>query len=243
MPWHVTGDDVFTATLRGLVLVAQRTAATVQSGSLPVYVATILVVVVGTPVVAAVLEGDWPAQVARVELNAHVPLALALAVGGVAVAAARRRFAAVLLLGGVGYTMALLFAVQGAPDLALTQFAVETLLVIVFVLVIRHLPKQFAGTPTRIATATRLAVAGAVGASVFVLALLTAMGSPERQTSEAIIEQSVPSGGGRNVVNVILVDVRGLDTLGEVTVLVVAAVGVTAVARVGRRPAREEQPT
>jgi multisubunit Na+/H+ antiporter MnhB subunit len=58
----------------------------------------------------------------------------------------------------------------------------------------------------------------------------------EPPVSEEMVERSYPDGGGRNIVNVILVDFRGFDTLGEITVLVVAAVGATALARVGRRP-------
>src|SRR5690606_5482663 len=75
--------------------------------------------------------------------TAHVPVAALLVVGAVASTVARRRFAAVMLLGVVGYAMAVLFVVQGAPDLALTQFGVETLFVVVFLLVLRQLPDRF----------------------------------------------------------------------------------------------------
>ncbi len=230
------GDEAFADVIGGLGTFARRVTAVVQSGSQPAYLAIILLWVVWLPTLSALHAGGVPDLPAFDVLPAHVVLGATIAAGSIAVAAARRRFAAVLLLGAVGYAIALLFAVQGAPDLALTQFAVETLLVVVFVLVIRHLPEEFRPQRNRLGAALRLLVSAAVALGVFTLAMLTSGGSSDRPTSAAIVAQAKPEGGGANVVNVILVDVRGLDTLGEVTVLAVAAVGVTALARIGRRP-------
>jgi multicomponent Na+:H+ antiporter subunit A len=136
--------------------------------------------------------------------------------------------------------MAGLFVLSGAPDLALTQVAVETLSTVVFVLVLRRLPERFErqSSPTR--RVLRLSVAAAVGASVFVFALVAAGHRLTPPVSEEMVERSVPDGHGRNVVNVILVDFRGLDTMGEITVLAVASIGAVALARVGRRAAAAE---
>src|SRR5690606_7152159 len=82
----------------------------------------------------------WPALVGR---PAHLPIAGLLIVASTAATLARRRFAAALLLGATGYAMAILFVIQGAPDLALTQFAIETLSVVAFLLVLRRLPDRF----------------------------------------------------------------------------------------------------
>ena len=239
----IRGDELFSDIVRVVNRFARRLTGIVQPGSLPLSIGVILVVVVGAPLIALLAEGVTPDPGTFAEVPAHTVLAVSLAVFAVAVAVARRRFAAVLLLGGVGYTMALLFAVQGAPDLALTQFAVETLSIVVFMLVIRHLPERFRPDRFRIATALRIAVATFVGVGVFSLALLTADGVDERAASDEIIERSAPDGGGNNVVNVILVDVRGLDTFGEITVLAVAAVGVVAIARVGRGPRDDDDET
>ena len=114
----------------------------------------------------------------------QVPIALMLMIGAVAATVARRRFAAVILLGVVGYTMALLFVVQGAPDLALTQFGVETLLVVVFLLVMRQLPDRFNERPTIGGRAFRLAVSAAVGVFVVLMALGSA-GSRTRSRCRA----------------------------------------------------------
>ena len=234
----IRGDEVFTDLLRWLNLGARRITGIVQAGSLPLSIGVILLMVIGTPVVAVVLAGDWPGWPDTETLVAHYILAAVLGLSALGVAVIRRRFAAVLLLGAVGFAMALLFAVQGAPDLALTQFAVETLSIVVFMLVIRHLPEQFRPTRFRTTTAVRVGIASGVAVGVFALAMMTTSGTADRATSDVIIEQADPEGGGKNIVNVILVDVRGLDTLGEITVLAVAAVGVVALARIGRRPRR-----
>ncbi|MDZ7674770.1 MAG: hydrogen gas-evolving membrane-bound hydrogenase subunit E [Acidimicrobiales bacterium] len=233
------GDEVFTDLLRVLNATARRVTAFVQPGSLPLSIGVILVVVIGTPSVALALEGTWPGWGEFSEVAPQPVLAGVIVIAGLAVATVRRRFAAVLLLGSVGYAMALVFAFQGAPDLALTQFAVETLSIVVFMLVIRHLPERFRAHRFRAATAMRVGIASLVAAGVFGMAMMTAGGTDERAVSDEIVEQAEPEGGGKNVVNVVLVDVRGLDTLGEITVLAVAAVGVVALARIGRRPRDE----
>jgi multicomponent Na+:H+ antiporter subunit A len=142
----------------------------------------------------------------------------------------------VLFLGVVGYGMAALFVVQGAPDLALTQVAIETLSTVLFVLVLRRLPGQFERRATQQRRVIRLAIASTVAAGVFAFALLSSAGRTAPPISDAMVEDALPAGNGRNVVNVILVDFRGLDTLGEITVLAAAAIGAVALARAGRRP-------
>ena len=86
-----------------------------------------------------------------------------------------------------------------------------------------------------------MTIAGVVGVTVFVLALATGALDPPTPTSDAMVAMSVPEGGGKNVVNVILVDFRGYDTLGEITVLTAAAIGMVALARAGRRKATADE--
>src|SRR4029453_17995903 len=95
-------------------------------------------------------DGWWPGWPALVGARSDIPAAALLVGGGVAAARATRRFTAALLLGSVGYGMALVFVILGAPDLALTQFAIETLSVVLFLLALRRLPDGFARrTPPR----------------------------------------------------------------------------------------------
>lgn len=143
------------------------------------------------------------------------------------------RLAAIAALGVVGYSVALLYVIFSAPDLAMTQFLVETLTVILFVLVFYHLPESRI-VSGRLARWRDAALAAAVGV---VMSALVLVGIPENYPSiSAYFEKrSVTHGHGRNIVNVILVDFRALDTLGEITVLSVAAVGVYALLKLRRR--------
>jgi multicomponent Na+:H+ antiporter subunit A len=160
-------------------------------------------------------------------------LAVLILLAAMAAILLKSRLAAIAALGVVGYGVALVFVLFGAPDLAMTQFLVETLTVILFVLVFYHLPESrtVSDGAARWRDAALAATAGAV------MTALVLVGTPENYPSISayFVENSVPRGHGRNVVNVILVDFRGLDTLGEITVLAVAAVGVYALLKLRRR--------
>jgi multicomponent Na+:H+ antiporter subunit A len=153
----------------------------------------------------------------------------------------RSALAAVAVLGGIGFLMALFFVLYGAPDVAMTQFAVETLIVIIFVLVIYHLPRlrKLTSGPRRAMDAI---VASAFGAIMGTLAYAAATSDVALPVSQAHAVRSVPEGFGRNVVNVILVDFRALDTLGEILVLGIAAIGVYTLLRLRTHPRREASP-
>ena len=156
-------------------------------------------------------------------------------VAAAAAALIRRRLSAVLCLGAVGYGMSLLYVLRGAPDLALTQLGIETLGAVLFVLVLRVLPNEFRERATPLGRVVRLAISGAVGVFVFIFALVASGARTARPVSDEFLARSVSEGGGSNVVNVILVDFRGFDTLGEITVLTVAALGLVALGRAGAR--------
>ncbi len=263
------GGDAYVGALRGLNVLADRVTSVAQPGSLPVYAGVILFTAAALPLWALTTGPSWPGWPAWVDTPAHLPVAVLLLGTALASAVVRRRFSAALFYGVTGYAMAALFVVQGAPDLALTQVAIETLSTVLFVLVLRRLPDRFSwrgvdadadARPDHVPTpaggvdqpvdsvmtggrrALRLVVALSVAASVFVLALV--MAGPEHPTiaSDLDVELAEPLGHGRNVVNVILVDFRALDTLGEITVLASAAIGTVALARAGRRPGRTPRP-
>lgn len=229
-----TAAGAYGAVIRALNTLANRVTAVAQPGSLPVYVGVILLTAAVVPAALLLSGAWWPGWPEAVGVAAHVPIAALLLGGALSAAVVRRRFSAALFLGVVGYAMAGLFVVQGAPDLALTQVAIETLSTVLFVLVLRRLPDRFerVGRPHR---ALRRGVAAAVGTSVFLLTLGFGMQDPPTTVSDEMIQRSLPDGDGRNIVNVTLVDFRGLDTLGEITVLAAAAIGTVALARAGRR--------
>jgi len=223
--------DGYRWSLDALGRTARVVTGIVQSGSLPLYLGVIWAVVLLLPGLALLRVAAVPDGLLDVRSPIPVLAAGAVIVTALAVAAVRHRLLAVLLLGGVGYGIAVLFLVQGAPDLALTQLLVETLGLVIFVLVLRHLPARFETVPWRVAQVPRVVLAVAVGVFVTVAALTTATSEPDRAVSEAMIARADPEAGGKNVVNVILVDFRALDTLGEITVIMVAALGLHSLVR------------
>jgi multicomponent Na+:H+ antiporter subunit A len=234
----ITGTHAYDGAVRSMLLFAARVTSIAQSGSLPIYAAVILATAAFVPGVGLVSGNWWPGWPDLVGEPVHVPIAALLVTAAMATTLATRRFAAALLLGVVGYGMALFFVVQGAPDLALTQFGVETLSVVVFLLVLRRLPDRFERRDPAVGRLFRLTVSCGVGVFVVLMAIAAAGSRTEPSVSREMSERALPDGDGKNVVNVILVDIRGLDTMGEITVLVAAGIGIVALARSGERPRR-----
>jgi len=137
-----------------------------------------------------------------------------------------------LSLGAVGYGVAMTFLMFGAPDLAMTQFSVETLTALIYVLVFRRFGTLDTLSPPMVRVRDGL-LAGGLGLVVSGLVLVVSQGETAPRLREFFVEFGPTLGHGRNIVNVILVDFRGLDTLGEITVLATAAIGVRALVRLG----------
>jgi multicomponent K+:H+ antiporter subunit A len=139
----------------------------------------------------------------------------------------RQRFTALVTLGVVGLVVSLAFIKFSAPDLALTQLSVEIVTIVLLLLALYFLPQHAAPERDR-ARLTRdgaIALLAGGGAAALAWAVLT---RPYDTIAGYFLENSVPGGGGSNVVNVILVDFRGYDTLGEITVLALAGLGIVA---------------
>lgn len=148
----------------------------------------------------------------------------------------RSRLATIALLGSVGFSIAVIFLLYSAPDLSMVQFAVETLTVILFVLALYRLPK-FARLSSRAERFADAAVALLGGGMMTILMLLVSTHTSSASLARYFAENSVTAANGRNIVNVILVDFRGLDTMGEITVLGIAAIGVVSLVGLAiRRP-------
>jgi len=163
---------------------------------------------------------------------------------GAAQQAKFHRLAAIILLGGAGLSTCVTFAWASAPDLALTQLLVEIVTTVLLLLGLRWLPKrrEEASRPASIPTLARrfrdFAIAAVGGAGIAVLAYAVMTRPQTYSISANFLEKAYTEGGGRNVVNVILVDFRGFDTLGEITVLGIVAITVYALLR-RFRPARD----
>ena len=232
------GTEVYLALLQVLNRLANRVTAVVQNGTLPIYAGVVLATAAVLPGVALLRGVDWPEWPEFVGRPAQIPITIVLVGGALLSAVVRRRFTAVFFLSTVGYGMAALFVIQGAPDLALTQAAIETLSTVLFVLVLRKLPDRFERQSSPFTRGIRVVIAVAVAAMVFAFAIVARQARTAPPVSTEMVDRALPDAEGRNVVNVILVDFRGLDTLGEIAVLVAAAIGAVALARAGRRPRR-----
>jgi multicomponent Na+:H+ antiporter subunit A len=221
------GARVVDQLIDGAVVGSRRLTGRVQHGSLPVYLVTM-----ATTAALFAVPFAWsiePDALYRWDSPAQGGLAVLVVVAAVVAAVLRTRLGAALGLGAVGIGVAGLFIVHGAPDLALTQLLVETVIVVGFVVGLGHLARQFppVGQQWR-AVRIVVSVATAVGVGV---ALAGAAARPVGEAPVAALTESARNkGGGSNVVNVILTDTRALDTLGEIVVLAVAAVGVLALA-------------
>jgi multicomponent K+:H+ antiporter subunit A len=211
-----------------------------------------LVLIVASACVAAALPlsaGGW--LFAAGELGAIDPLFAILWLVGAACAigaawqAKYHRLAALIMVGGAGLVVCLTFAWLSAPDLALTQIAVEVVTLVLFLLGLRWLPRrlelQEQGRRSTLARARRARdalLAGVAGIGMGLLAFAVVTLPPAGLLAPFFFENALDAAGGRNVVNLILVDFRGFDTLGEITV--VGSVAITVYALLRRfRPAPE----
>jgi len=205
-----------------------------EGGSLRTYLAATLGALVALVGGTMLLKtAVFPVGLA-LEVQAHEALLVGLVAGAALVAArAPSLLAGLTSLGVAGLGLALLFVVVGAPDLAMTQFLVEVLIVVIILAVLRAVPGRDAAGARR-PRWRGAAVALGMGTTVTLLLLALLRLPFDATVPQYFLTESVPGGFGRNVVNVILVDFRALDTLGEIAVLAVAALGAFALLRGGR---------
>ncbi|KXS51792.1 MAG: multicomponent K+:H+ antiporter subunit A, partial [Marinobacter sp. T13-3] len=220
---------IFDKVVSQLADLAHRFTGSIENGSLQRYSMLLIVSVIAVAIVPILSLGvfvgesglspvDWPTGI-----GAAILIVSALATAF----AHRERFIALVLLSVVGLMVALGFARFSAPDLAMTQLSVEVVTIVLLMLALYYMPswtprESLAGRRTRDVI---LAVVAGVGMTLITLAMLT---QPFSSISDFFLENSKTGGGGTNVVNVILVDFRGFDTLGEITVLAIAALGIYA---------------
>lgn len=203
-----------------------------MTGSLTSYLIMIMAAALGLIAIPVFRYGLWndlsTEVLARVEL---LEIIMVMAASGAAVMAAyfRRRLYAILAMSVAGYMVSLFFVVFSAPDLALTQLLVESVTLILFLLVLRRFPKGMkAETPTYPGKKfMRVLMSVSVGVTVAFLSFLGVSNQKFEPITWYYTQHSKSAGGGNNVVNVILVDFRGLDTLGEISVLCMAAIGIS----------------
>ncbi len=234
-----TGNQAYAASVRGLNTTADVVTGTVQNGSLPVYIAVIVASVLFIPTVTWIF--NWDVDIALSVWNGPTEglLVAIIVVAAIAATRVQRRMAAVLLLGAAGYAVAGIYVVFSAPDLALTQLLIETLTIALFALVLARLPRQFGPPPKSLSQGARIAVSVFAGVFVTVAALMTSSTEPGQDLTPVYVEQSKDA-GGTNIVNIILTNFRAMDTLGEISVLAAAGIGISALILTIRSKRSEE---
>jgi multicomponent Na+:H+ antiporter subunit A len=229
IPESVTLNRAYDAALVGLNRSAVGLTRTLQTGALRHYLIIILGTMVGL-VLFALVTGETLSWVLHFDLSQvllyEIAAALLMIVAALTVVFMRSRLGAIAALSTVGFLMAFFYVIYSGPDLALTQLLVETLTVIILLLVFYFLPPFFEDRSSLPNRWRDVGIATAVGVLVAVLVIQTAPIDLSPPVSPYYVTNSLTRAYGANVVNVILVDFRSLDTMGEITVLCIAALGV-----------------
>ncbi|HOK08494.1 MAG TPA: proton-conducting transporter membrane subunit [Candidatus Hydrogenedens sp.] len=237
----ISATYIYQTAIESLIFSSDRITRFFQNGKLRSYLSTFSVSIILISFVSLVI--DW--QNINIYVSSHIShttgkiylydliLILTIIIGIAGVISSSSKLTAVICLGIVGYSIAVIFLIFSAPDLAMTQFIIETLTVALFVFVFYHLPEQH--LPRRTWTIRRDVVLSIIFGIIMGFITLTASSIQTHPTiSSYFASKSLSEAHGSNIVNVILVDFRGFDTMGEITVLAIAGIGTYALLRYQR---------
>ncbi len=218
--WYYDG------TVDGLTRLSEVATPVLQNGMLRTYASWTLGAIAALTLGGYVSASVQLPPITGIALQTATVIVLLTAVfGAIAVARAGSHVAGVLTLSILGFMVAIFYILARAPDLALTQLVVETLVLVIFLLVLDRLPAFYGEPPARRAIRDGL-LSVFVGGTVLITVLLATSATPKAALAPFFVEEAIPRGGGGNVVNVILVDFRAFDTLGEITVVALAGISV-----------------
>ncbi|MFC4404046.1 Na+/H+ antiporter subunit A [Gracilibacillus xinjiangensis] len=228
LPGKLSFNKVYNFIVDQLEKTSARITNSYMNGSLRRYMILILGAILICTFTFIGLTGGFAWDTSNLaEITVHeVLIAVVMAVAAIATIFTRNKIGSIIILGVVGYGLSLLFIVYRAPDLALTQLVVETITVGLFLLCFYHLPNLRERTDTVFEKTTNLIISVGFGLLMTVVAISAHSTKLFDTISGYFIETSHDIGGGDNVVNVILVDMRGLDTLFEIVVLGIAALAI-----------------
>ncbi|WP_070491927.1 Na+/H+ antiporter subunit A [Arthrobacter sp. HMSC08H08] len=233
VPALIDGERTYRYIISGIDWTAHRVTAALQRGQLSYYLTVIIATALLVPTVGVLIgggvsfdRGEQSTTLVFTTKLVNVLILVVMAVGAVAAMRSRRRFMGVLMVSLTGSGMVALFAFHGAPDLAVTQLLVETIVLIVFLLALRVLPASVWQARPRRRRSMQLLVAVAFGVFTAVAGGLAMAARTADPISLKYPQLAVGGGHGHNIVNVTLVDIRAWDTFGEITVLAIAATGV-----------------
>ncbi len=233
-----TAQDAYYLAMRSVDRLSVVTTSLTQRGSLPVYVGTIFVVVIAAEATALIAGGPANAQLSAWHTPVQLVVAPIMIFAGLLAIRAQKRYTGVVLVSVTGLGMVVLFGTSGAPDLALTQILVETVTLVTFALVLRRLPARMGEHNASVGRVPRAILGIAAGVMMACVAIVATGSRVADPISAAFPKLAYELGHGKNVVNVALVDLRGWDTMGELSVLVLAATGVASLVFVTHRADR-----
>ncbi|WP_226583223.1 Na+/H+ antiporter subunit A [Halobacillus litoralis] len=199
-----------------------------MNGSLGRYVRLILAAIIVTTFAFMAITGGFKIDTSNLsQITApEILVAVTMVIAAIGTALTNNRIAAILILGVVGYGLSMLFVIYRAPDLALTQLIVETVTVALFLLVFYHLPKLRKKDEPVSTKVLNLIISIGFGSLMTMVAISSHSSKLFDSIADYFVKNSYKLGGGDNIVNVILVDFRGLDTLFEIVVLGIAAMAI-----------------
>ena len=238
-----TGKLLFQRNLDVLFGIAHRFTTALANGSLQrmlMALVLVAVIVAAAPFIASPSVPAWPAP-QSMPLLGWVLWLVMLACAFAGLFLFQQRLLAVIVMGGTGLMVALTFVFLSAPDLALTQLMVETVTLALMLLAMNYLPAQSPPERSRWRKRRDALIAVVAGTGLAALAYSMMTLPPNTMAGEMLL-RSLPEAYGHNVVNVILVDFRGFDTFGEITVFGIAALVVHALLRRSRMAPEQIMP-
>ncbi|MEK0145901.1 Na+/H+ antiporter subunit A [Corynebacterium yonathiae] len=219
-------DDAYDSVIAHLRQLSLRTTASTQRGSLQLNLTVIFATLMLLPL-AMLIKGDLTdIRMIVAENPWQIVAAFIIMVAAVAATVTDNRLSAVIIVGVTGYTLAFIFALHGAPDLALTQLLTETIVMVLFMLVLRRMPASTEWKQDPKMGRLRAWLSVGAGLTVTVVAMFAINARQSKPISVFMPDLAKEIGHGANTVNVLLVDLRAWDTFGEITVIIVAALGV-----------------
>lgn len=233
--WPIAVVDMHTLFLRELEIFSARFTRATHRGSLPTEIFTMIAALVVAVIASLVIMPPTVWTVRLWDYPVDVLIAAMIITAALMTIRAQERLTSIFALGAVGLGISVFFAIYGAPDLALTQILVESVGLMVLLLVLRRLPWRFSERPVRAWRWARALLAIGAGVAVFAVGLAAASARIHTPDSALMPEEAYFFGHGKNIVNVILVDIRAWDTVGELSVMVVIATGVASLIHAGSR--------
>ncbi|WP_165996820.1 Na+/H+ antiporter subunit A [Bacillus sp. Cs-700] len=240
LPGKLSAAKAYDGLINGLINGSRKLTNIYMTGSLRHYMIYIFVFFIALVGITMSVTGGFQINFDDLAPIAIPEVMIAIVMAGAAIATIfmKNRIAAILVLGIVGYGLSLLFVFFRAPDLALTQLIVETVTVALFLLCFYHLPNFDKKKESKRTNAVNWVISISVGVLVTMVGIASHSTKLFEPISDYFLKNSYKLGGGDNVVNVILVDFRGLDTMLEILVLGLAALGIYTMIKL--RPGKKE---